>query len=121
MKTRRNNLKISTSELESLHRPHSSDTSRLCSIMCPWAAFPIRTQNGEDLGERLAPQANGTGDRLLLTIQETARRLSLGRSKTYQLALAGSLPVVHIGRSLRVPVDALERWVQAQIRRPWES
>jgi excisionase family DNA binding protein len=49
---------------------------------------------------------------VLLTVPEVARRLSLGRATTYLLVQRGALPVVRIGRSVRVPARALEQWVQ---------
>lgn len=45
---------------------------------------------------------------------EAAEALGLGRSKTYQLIAAGILPHVRIGKSIRVPVEALRRWAQDQ-------
>jgi excisionase family DNA binding protein len=50
-------------------------------------------------------------DKGLLRIEEAARVLSLGRSKTYQLVMEGAIPSVHIGRSRRIPSAALERWI----------
>lgn len=50
----------------------------------------------------------GTGPALLLTVEEAARSLSIGRSKAYELIAAGDLEAVHIGRSTRVPVSALQ-------------
>jgi excisionase family DNA binding protein len=50
-------------------------------------------------------------DRGLLKIEEAARLLSLGRSKTYQLVMDGAIPSIHIGRSRRIPAAALERWI----------
>jgi excisionase family DNA binding protein len=44
---------------------------------------------------------------LLLSVEEAARSLSIGRSKTYELIAEGSLEAVHIGRSTRVSVSAL--------------
>jgi excisionase family DNA binding protein len=49
----------------------------------------------------------GTGPVLLLSVEEAARSLSIGRSKAYELIAAGDLEAVHIGRSTRVPVCAL--------------
>lgn len=43
----------------------------------------------------------------LVTVKQAARMLSLGRSTVYELIAAGRLEVVHIGRSARVPVDAI--------------
>jgi excisionase family DNA binding protein len=51
--------------------------------------------------------------RLLLTIPEAAQALGLGRSTLYELIAAGRLEVVHIGRSTRVPVDALDSFLAA--------
>jgi excisionase family DNA binding protein len=53
----------------------------------------------------------------LLSVEEVARALRLGRSKTYELIASGELETVHIGRSVRVPVDAIERFVDG-LRRP---
>lgn len=53
-------------------------------------------------------------ERLLLRVDEVAKLLSLGRSKTYELIAAGALPTVRLGRSVRVPVEALRRWLDDQ-------
>lgn len=55
---------------------------------------------------------------LLLRADEVARALGLGRSKTYQMMASGELPVVRVGRSIRVPADALQDWVRGQTARP---
>ena len=58
-------------------------------------------------------QANGCGHKvLLLTIVDAARVLSVGRTTMYELVGAGEIEVVHIGRSARVPVAALEQFVE---------
>ena len=46
---------------------------------------------------------------LLLRISEAARLLSLSRSTLYQLIGKGELPVIRIGRTVRVTRSALER------------
>jgi excisionase family DNA binding protein len=53
-------------------------------------------------------------ERLLLRVEEVAETLSIGRSKTYELIAAGELPVVRLGRCVRVPAAAVRRWVEAQ-------
>lgn len=55
---------------------------------------------------------SGGGVVLLLSVEEAARALGLGRSKTYELIAAGELEVVHIGRCARVPVDSVETYVE---------
>ncbi len=55
--------------------------------------------------------------KLLLRPIEAAEILGIGRSKAYQLMADGTLPTVRIGKkSVRVPADALRRWVDSQIR-----
>jgi excisionase family DNA binding protein len=49
---------------------------------------------------------------LLLTIPQTAAVLAVGRTTVYELIGAGDLEAVHIGRSIRVPVEALESFVE---------
>lgn len=56
-------------------------------------------------------------DKLLLTPEEAAEALSIGRSKLYQLLAAGALRSVTIGSSRRVPVEALRSFVEEIDRR----
>jgi len=49
--------------------------------------------------------------KLLLRPEEAARALSIGRSKAYEMLRAGELPSIRLGRSLRVPLVALEAWI----------
>lgn len=49
---------------------------------------------------------------LLLSVADAARALGLGRTKIYELIAAGDIEVVHIGRCARVPLDAVERYVE---------
>ena len=53
---------------------------------------------------------------LLLTIPQAAVVLAIGRTTVYELIGAGDLEAVHIGRSARVPVAALEDYVERQRR-----
>jgi excisionase family DNA binding protein len=47
----------------------------------------------------------------LLTVKQAAGMLNLGRSTVYQLIADGRLDVVHIGRSTRVPIDAITKFI----------
>lgn len=54
---------------------------------------------------------------LLLTIPEVARALSMSRAKVYTLLgdkSSGGIPVVRIGRSVRVSITDLRCWVEQQ-------
>ncbi len=54
-------------------------------------------------------------ERLLLRAEEVAKLLGVGRTTVYALVSAQKLPVVRIGRSLRIPRDALDQWIREQI------
>jgi excisionase family DNA binding protein len=49
---------------------------------------------------------------LLLTVEEAARVLSVGRPKMWQLVMSGAVRSVKIGGSRRVPIAALEAFVE---------
>jgi excisionase family DNA binding protein len=57
-----------------------------------------------------------TGFRLpiLLTVRDVEAQLQIGRTRTYELLRSGEIPVIRIGRVLRVPRDALHRWIDSQ-------
>ncbi len=44
-----------------------------------------------------------------LTIREAAKVLGVGRALAYEMARAGRIPVIRLGRRLVVPRPALER------------
>ena len=55
---------------------------------------------------------------LLLRAADVAAILDLGRSKVYEMMKKGELPVVRIGRSVRVPRSALTEWIASQTKQP---
>ena len=52
---------------------------------------------------------------LLLTVAETAILLRLGRTKVYELIATHQLPALHLGRAVRIPLEALHVWVRDQL------
>ncbi len=46
-----------------------------------------------------------------LRADEVAGRLAIARATAYSLMASGVLPTVRIGRSVRVPAAALDRWI----------
>ena len=54
-------------------------------------------------------------NRLLYRPSEAGEALGLGRSKAYELIASGVIPSIRIGKSLRVPADALRKWVAEQL------
>ena len=53
--------------------------------------------------------ATSTGESLVLTIQEAAEILRIGRSAAYEAARTGELPVIQFGRRKLVPRAALDK------------
>ena len=51
------------------------------------------------------------GDRTVLTVEEVASLLGLGRSATYEAARRGQIPTRRLGRRIVVPVPALLAWL----------
>ena len=51
----------------------------------------------------------------LLTTRETAAYLGLGETKTKELLRRRVFPTIKIGKSLRVPRAALDRWIEQQV------
>lgn len=49
--------------------------------------------------------------RVLLTVEEAARQLSIGRSTMYALIKAGHIATVRVGHLRRVPAAALTAYV----------
>ncbi len=47
----------------------------------------------------------------MLTVEEAAERLGIGRTLMYALITAGDVESVRIGRLRRVPADALDAFV----------
>ena len=75
-------------------------------------ARPERT-GAEEGGDELVDVTRLDID--LLRAEEVARSLRIGRTKAYEMMAAGELPVVRLGRCVRVPRRRLEEWIKARI------
>jgi excisionase family DNA binding protein len=53
-----------------------------------------------------------------LTVEETAKRLRLGRNQAYQAVARGQLPAIRVGRRWLIPVAALERMLGGAVTSP---
>ena len=49
----------------------------------------------------------------LLTVEEAAERLSVGRTTAFNLVASGELASVKVGRLRRVPAQAVERYIDS--------
>jgi excisionase family DNA binding protein len=81
------------------------DRSRKCAVFLPHdIERPID-------GKSRADQGGPAMEPLLLKAGDVAKLLGLGRSKVFAMLAVGELPVIRIGRSVRVPRAALEGWI----------
>jgi excisionase family DNA binding protein len=56
-------------------------------------------------------------DRACLKAHHVAERLSISRAQAYKMMKAGELPTIPVGRSLRAPARALDRWIEEKTRK----
>jgi excisionase family DNA binding protein len=54
-------------------------------------------------------------DRLMLRPTEAADAIGVSRSKAYELIARGDIPSVKVGGCVRVPVKALNAWIERQL------
>ena len=69
---------------------------------------PRQRSGTEQHQDRLAGRRR---EAMLLTVRDVEAELQLGRTRTYELLRSGGIPVIRLGRALRVPRDALRRWI----------
>jgi excisionase family DNA binding protein len=53
--------------------------------------------------------------RLLLRPEEAGDALGISRARLFQLLAEGNLKSLKIGRSRRIPISEIERWVDAEL------
>jgi excisionase family DNA binding protein len=70
---------------------------------------PITEQTRTEEGRGVLPPTSDTT--LLVTPEEAARRLSVGRTTLYELLARGELRSVSVGRCRRIPVAELTAFV----------
>jgi len=70
------------------------------------------TNNNVSDGIELSAVTNISNLPLALTVLEAGQVLRVGRSVTYELVRSGQLRSVRIGRSIRIPRDALVEYLQ---------
>lgn len=66
--------------------------------------------SGEPASQPVPPFA----EPLLLDSRDVANLLQIGRTKAFQMMACGELPVIQIGRCVRVPRLALESWIASR-------
>jgi len=56
----------------------------------------------------------------LLTIRQTAKKLGISESYAYLLAERRQIPVVKLGRAIKVPEQQLDEWLLVHVQQPLE-
>ncbi|MFL6127230.1 helix-turn-helix domain-containing protein [Actinophytocola sp.] len=67
-----------------------------------------------------APRPASSPDRVLLTVEEAADRLRVGRTTAWGLVRNGQLRSVQIGRLRRVPLSAVDTYA-ARLAAAWQN
>jgi len=49
--------------------------------------------------------------KLTYTVPEMAKALGIGKNKAYGLIKTEGFPVIYIGASIRIPIEALNKWL----------
>ncbi|MEU4390592.1 helix-turn-helix domain-containing protein [Kribbella sp. NPDC023855] len=62
--------------------------------------------------ERMSTTEAIVANKLLLTVEEAAKRLGIGRTTCYGLVMSGEIESVPVGRLRRVPVECLDDYVK---------
>ncbi len=52
---------------------------------------------------------------MLLRAEDIQKALGLGRSKVYEMIQSGELPIIRVGRSVRVPAAGLRAWIAQRV------
>jgi excisionase family DNA binding protein len=66
-------------------------------------------------------QGRGDMDRLLVSVEDAAELLDVGRSTVYDLMRTRSVPSVRIGRCRRIPLDGLRAYIAELESEAWLS
>ncbi|MEU6130676.1 helix-turn-helix domain-containing protein [Saccharopolyspora sp. NPDC047091] len=75
--------------------------------------------------EQPAPQPDRTvramPSRVLLTVEEAAEQLGVGRTTAYALVRSGELESVRIGRLRRIPKEAINTYAARLVQQPQQN
>lgn len=82
----------------------AATTSDLAAVLAQLAKVLVEQTPAPTATE---PDARPTSDQVLLTVEEAARRLGIGRTFAWRLVRSGDMKSVQIGRLRRIHIDAL--------------
>ncbi|TWF94417.1 helix-turn-helix domain-containing protein [Saccharopolyspora dendranthemae] len=93
----------------------TANTAQLAATLASLAALLADQQTAEPPQPEQVVRA--MPERVLLTVEEAAECLGIGRTKTYSLVRDGELESVQIGRLRRVPKNAIEDYAARLVQR----
>jgi excisionase family DNA binding protein len=89
-----------------------------CPVDAPVLALKPRQQQNPPVSTSHADStASAQANPWLLDSRQVAGLLGIGRTKAFELMARNQLPVVRIGRCVRVPSKALEAWIAEETAR----
>jgi excisionase family DNA binding protein len=101
---------------------HSAQPARVTASQTPTERTIITANVAEPNADRAEPFGASSvatvREPLLLTVRDVEVALQLGRTRTYELVRSGAIPVLRVGRAVRVPREALRRWIDEQCTAP---
>lgn len=84
-------------------------TTEIANTLAKLAELMAEQNSGGQSGAREEEQPDNS-KRVLLTVEEAAKRLNIGRTKTYSLVRSGEIGSVQIGRLRRVPAEEVDAY-----------
>ena len=84
-------------------------TTEIANTLAKLAAL-MAEQNRDEPDTSEGKQQDDNFKRVLLTVEEAAKRLNIGRTKTYALVKSGDIGSVQIGKLRRIPAEELEAY-----------
>lgn len=88
--------------------------TEIASTLAKLAAL-MAEENDDQTKNREASKNHENPERVLLTVEETAELLNVGRTKAYTLVRSGDIASVRIGRLRRVPKSAIDDYTERLI------
>jgi excisionase family DNA binding protein len=74
--------------------------------------YTLQREGATRKEDKMTEQKTGSGGEVLMTVEQTARRLGVGRTLAWGLVKRGEIPSIRLGRLVRVPTSALEEWIR---------
>lgn len=78
----------------------------------PSTGGPSGARQGERSGAQMASNEQPLSDVSFLTVAEVATKMRVSKMTVYRLVHNGELPAVRVGRSFRVPENAVQTYLR---------